>query len=275
MSEILNPIIVLGGLGLLFGVLLSIASKLFAVKVDPKVEELLSALPGANCGACGYPGCAGLANALAEGRAPTNACSIGGQKVANHVAEILGVNAASFDKKVAVVLCQGDCDKSKNKYEYQGLQDCRIQSTLAGGKKECSYGCVGCGSCFDVCKFDAIRMIDDIAVVNRDKCTACNKCVEICPKKIIELVPYTNNAVVKCKSQDPGKMVRSYCSVGCIGCQICVKNCPTDAFSFENNLARINYDKCINCMVCVEKCPTNAIDNVSIVSEDFAQKFAN
>jgi len=275
MSAILNPVAVLGGLGLLFGVLLSIASKLFYVQVDPKVEELLNALPGANCGACGFPGCAGLAGALAEGRAPTNACSIGGQKVADHVAEILGVNAASFDKKVAVVLCQGDCNKAKDKYKYQGIKDCRIQTTLAGGQKECSFGCLGCGSCFDVCKFNAIRMINGIAVVNAENCTACNKCVEICPKNIIELVPYESHAVVKCMSKDPGKLVRSYCSVGCIGCQICVKNCPTEAFSFENNLAKINYEKCINCMVCVEKCPTNAIDNTSIISEEFAKSFAN
>ncbi len=275
MSAILNPVVVLGGLGLLFGVLLSIASKVFAVYVDPKVEEILNALPGANCGACGFPGCAGLAGALADGKAPTNACTIGGQKVANHVAEILGVNAATFDKKVAVVLCQGDCDKAKDKYKYHGIKDCRIQTTLAGGQKECSYGCVGCGSCFDVCEFNAIRMINGIAVVNAENCTACNKCVEICPKNIIELVPYESHAVVKCMSKDPGKLVRSYCSVGCIGCQICVKNCPTDAFSFENNLARINYDKCINCMVCVEKCPTNAIDNTSIISEEFAKRFAS
>lgn len=275
MSSIINPVVVLGGLGLLFGVLLSIASKVFAVYVDPKVEELLNALPGANCGACGFPGCAGLAGALAEGKAPTNACSIGGQKVANHVAEILGVNAASFDKKVAVVLCQGDCDKAKDKYIYQGIKDCRVQSTLAGGQKECSFGCVGCGSCFDVCEFNAIRMINGIAVVNAENCTACNKCVEICPKNIIELVPYESHAVVKCMSKDPGKIVRSHCSVGCIGCQICVKNCPTEAFSFENNLAKINYEKCINCMVCVEKCPTNAIDNTSIISEEFAKSFAS
>jgi Na+-translocating ferredoxin:NAD+ oxidoreductase RNF subunit RnfB len=275
LTEILNPIVILGGLGLLFGVLLSIASKMFAVQIDPKVEELLNALPGANCGACGYPGCEGLANALADGKAPTNACSIGGQKVANHVAEILGVNAAEFEKQVAIVLCQGDCDKAKDKYVYQGLQDCRIQTALAGGKKECSFGCIGCGSCFDVCQFNAIRMIDGIAVVNRENCTACNKCVEICPKNIIELVPYEKNAVVKCKSLDSGKAVRGYCSVGCIGCQICVKNCPTDAFSFENNLAKINYEKCINCMICVEKCPTKAIDDVSIVSEDFAKRFAS
>ncbi len=275
MTNIINPVIVLGGLGLLFGVLLSIASKIFVVAVNPKVEEVLGILPGANCGACGYPGCAGCAAAIVEGQAPTTACTIGGAKVAAKVADAMGVNAGAFNKKVAVVKCQGDCDKAKDKYIYQGIADCRIQSTLAGGQKECTYGCLGCGTCFDVCKFNAIRMIDGIAVVNKENCTACNACVVACPKNIIELIPYESTAVVKCMSQDKGKEVRGYCSVGCIGCQICVKNCPTDAFTFENNLARINYEKCIDCLICVEKCPTKAIDNMSIVSEEFAKEFAN
>lgn len=275
MTNIINPVVVLGGLGLLFGVLLSIASKIFVVEVDPKIEEVLNALPGANCGACGYPGCGGCAAAIAQGKAPVTACTIGGQKVAENVADIMGVNAAQMERNVAVVLCQGDCEKAKDKYIYQGIQDCRVQATLGGGQKECSYGCLGCGTCFDVCEFNAIRMINGIAVINKENCTACNKCVEICPKKIIEMVPYESTAIVKCKSEDPGKLVRGYCSTGCIGCKICVKNCPTEAFSFENNLAWINYEKCINCLVCVEKCPTNAIDNSSIVSEEFAREFAS
>lgn len=275
MTDIINPVVVLGGLGMLFGVLLSFASKVFKVEVDPKIEEISNALPGANCGACGYPGCAGCAVAIAQGKAPVTACTIGGQTVAENVAEIMGVNAGNIDKQVAVVLCQGDCEKAKDKYRYQGLQDCRIQAAFGGGQKECSFGCLGCGSCYDVCEFNAIRMIDGIAVINRENCTACNKCVEICPKNIIEMVPYESNAIVKCKSEDAGKLVRGYCSIGCIGCKICVKNCPTEAFNFENNLASINYEKCINCMVCVEKCPTDAIDNVSIVSEEFAKEFAS
>ena len=262
MTKIIYAIVVLGGLGLTFGVLLSIASKVFAVKVDPKVEELHKALPGANCGACGFPGCGGLASALAQGKAPVNACPIGGQTVADHVAEILGLNSENIDKNIAVVLCQGDCSKAKDKYIYEGIQDCRISSKLSDGQKSCSYGCLGCGTCYNVCPFDAIRMIDGVAVIDRDKCTACMKCIEVCPKHIIELVPYDNHAIVKCKSEDIGKVVRSNCSIGCIGCKICVKNCPEDAFIFENNLAKIIYDKCTNCMTCVEKCPTKCIDNL-------------
>lgn len=259
MENILYPILVLGGFGLLFGVLLSIASVVFKVEVDPKITEVLDALPGANCGACGFPGCAGLATAIAEGRAPVNACPIGGQKVADNVAEIMGLNSEAVAKNVAVVLCQGTKEKAKDKYVYDGIEDCRYQAELADGCKSCSYGCLGCGTCYDVCQFDAIRMIDGIAVIDKEKCTACMKCIDICPKKIIELVPYDNEYIVKCKSEDSGKVVRSNCSIGCIGCKICVKNCPTEAFSFENNLAKINYDKCINCGICEEKCPTKCI----------------
>lgn len=259
MKEILNPMLVLGGLGFTFAVLLSIASQVFAVKVDPKVDEVRNALPGANCGACGYPGCDGLATGIVEGKAAVTACSVGGEAVAEKIADIMGVNAANVERKVATVLCQGDCDKAKEKYIYNGIKDCRAENILQGGSKACSYGCLGCGTCKDVCEFDAIYMEDGIAVVDKDKCTACMKCIEVCPKSIIELVPYDNQYVVKCKSEDKGKDVRSKCSIGCIGCQICVKNCPVEAFTFENNLAKINYETCINCGVCASKCPTKAI----------------
>ncbi|MBC8590831.1 RnfABCDGE type electron transport complex subunit B [Wansuia hejianensis] len=259
MENMILPVSVLGGLGLLFGVLLSVASKVFAVEVDPKISAVLDALPGANCGACGFPGCEGLATAIAEGKAPVNSCPIGGQKVADNVADIMGLNAGNMERKVAVVLCQGSKEKAKDKYKYEGIQDCRIQGQLADGCKYCNYGCSGCGTCFDVCDFDAIRMVDGVAVIDKEKCTACMKCIKVCPKHIIELVPYDNEYIVKCKSEDKGKEVRGNCSIGCIGCKICVKNCPVDAFTFENNLAKINYDKCTNCGICQEKCPTKCI----------------
>ena len=259
MENLIKPILVTGGLGLLFGILLSIASKVFAVVIDPKIVAVLDALPGANCGACGFPGCEGLATAIAEGKAPVNSCPIGGQKVADNVADIMGLQGANVERNVAVVLCQGDKDKANIKYEYEGINDCRIQMSLSDGCKSCTYGCLGCGTCFDVCPFDAIEMVNGIAVIDKEKCTACMKCIDICPKGIIELVPYDKKYIVKCKSEDPGKIVRKNCSIGCIGCKICVKNCPVDAIGFENSLAKIDYEKCINCGICEQKCPTKCI----------------
>ena len=256
---ILEPVTILGGLGLLFGAGLSVASKIFEVETNPKADEVRKVLPGANCGACGYPGCDGLANAIADGKAPVNACSVGGQAVADKVADIMGVNPTETIRKVAVVLCQGDCHKSKDKYIYNGIKDCRAQNILSGGSKSCAYGCLGCGTCKDVCEFGAIQIINGIAVIDKEKCTSCGKCIDVCPKSIIELVPYEQEVIVKCKSNDNGKVVRGNCSIGCIGCQMCVKNCPEDAFNFENFLAKIDYEKCTNCGICVEKCPTKAI----------------
>lgn len=259
MSAILLPVSVLGGLGLIFGVSLSLASKVFAVESDPKSDKIREVLPGANCGACGYPGCDGCANAIVAGNAPTNACTVGGKSVAEKVADIMGTNAVEGIREVATVLCQGDCDKANNKYIYNGIRDCRAQNILAGGSKSCSYGCLGCGTCVDACNYDAINIVNGVAVVDKEKCVACKACISACPKNIIELVPYDQEVVVKCKSNDPGKAVRGNCSVGCIGCKICVKSCPEDAFSFENYLSKINYDKCTNCGICAEKCPTGAI----------------
>lgn len=259
MTAILYPIAILGGLGILFGVSLGFASKVFAVETDPKVDAIREVLPGANCGACGYPGCEGCASAIVEGKAPATACIVGGKSVAEEVANILGVKAGEIDRQVATVLCQGDCNKAKNKYKFAGLRDCRAQNILSGGSKSCSYGCLGCGTCVDVCDYDAIHIVNGVALVDKEKCLACKACINVCPKNIIELVPYENEVVVKCKSNDPGKVVRGNCSIGCIGCQICVKNCPEEAFSFENYLAKINYEKCTNCGTCVGKCPTGAI----------------
>ncbi len=259
MSEILTAVVVLGSLGFVFAILLSIASNVFAVEVDPKVEAIRGALPGANCGACGYPGCDGLSAAIAEGRAPVTACSVGGQPVAELIADIMGSDAGDVEKEVAVVLCQGDCEKAKEKFIYDGIQDCRAANIVQGGSKACSFGCLGCGTCKDVCAFGAIEIVNGIAVIDKDKCTSCGQCISVCPKRIIELVPYNSEYIVKCKSTDAGKEVRGKCSTGCIGCQICVKSCPKEAITFENNLAKIDYSKCINCSICAGKCPTKAI----------------
>lgn len=260
MSSIITPIIILGIIGALFGVILSIASKVFAVEVDPKVIAVRNALPGANCGACGFPGCDGLADAIARGEAPVTGCVIGGAQVAAAVADVMGVNAGNVERQVAVVKCQGTCEAAKDKYEYKGLVDCRLIADFQKGSKACSYGCLGGGTCTTVCDYDAIHITDGkIAEVDKEKCVACMKCIKICPKNIIGLMPYKQKTEVKCFSKDAGKEVRTYCSNGCIGCGICEKKCPKDAIHVTDNLAAIDYTKCINCGICVANCPTGAI----------------
>lgn len=256
---IVYAIVVLGVLGLIFGIVLDFASKKFAVEVDEKEAAVLSVLPGANCGGCGFPGCGGLAAAIAKGDAPVNACPVGGADCAAKVAEIMGVDAGSGEKIVAHVRCKGSCSVSNNKYEYDGIQDCRAAAALIGGPKSCSYGCLGLATCVKACGFDAIHVVDGVAIVDEEKCVNCGKCIDICPKGLIERKPANKAVTVDCKSNDFGKNVKEKCQAGCIGCGLCVKECPFDAIIFENKLAQIDYDKCKQCNKCATKCPTKVI----------------
>ena len=259
-KEIITPIVALGGLGVVFGMGLAVAAKLFHVEVDPKIEAIGDALPGANCGACGYPGCGGLAEAIASGEAAINACPVGGAASAEKIGEIMGTSAGvADDKKVAHVICKGTDCNAKDKFKYEGITDCRAAAMVNGGDKSCSYGCLGYGTCVEACEFDAIIVKDGIADIDPDKCVACGKCFEVCPKAVIEWVPYEQEIIVDCNSNDVGKAVKDKCTVGCISCQICVKACPFDAMEFKDGLAFINYEKCTNCGICAEKCPTKAI----------------
>ena len=259
MNAILWAVIWFVILGAVFGVLLAIASIIFKVKTDPKEEEIISVLPGANCGGCGYAGCAGLAAAIAKGNAPANACNAGGDEVAEKIAEIMGVSADKSNRKRAQVMCSGCTGDADIKYEYHGVRDCFAASALIGGIKECPNGCIGFGSCVQACKFDAIKLINGVAAVDYRKCTGCGACVEACPKHLIYLIPYDAEHWVGCRNAAPGKLTRTYCKIGCIACKICEKNCPEEAIKVINNTAIIDYDKCTNCGNCVEKCPRHII----------------
>lgn len=260
-SEIIYPAISLGGLGLIFGGGLAFASQKFAVKLDPLVQEVNDALPGLNCGACGYPGCSSFAKAVVEEVAAVDGCPVGGKSTAEAVAEVMGVEAKVGERQVAKVICNADNKKAKEDFDYQGIEDCKAASKFNGGSKSCNYGCLGLSTCVRECPVDAIHITENrIAKVDPDICISCEKCVKVCPKNVIDMVPESQEVVITCKNEEKGKVVRQKCDMGCIGCQICVKSCPFEAIDFENNLAIIDYDKCTNCHVCVEKCPTQAIE---------------
>ena len=258
--EILKAVILLGIMGLIFGAVLAFAAQKFAVEVDEREAKILEVLPGANCGGCGYPGCGGVAAAIVKGEAPVNACPVGGAAVAAKIGEIMGVAAETGERQVAHVMCKGSCSSAANKYEYQGIQDCRAAASLIGGAKSCSFGCLGLGTCVSVCAFGALSVVDGVAVVDEEKCVLCGKCIDICPKGLIKKKPAKQEVVVGCSSKDKGKDVKDKCKAGCIGCKKCEKSCPVGAITVENNLATIDYSKCIGCKVCAEVCPKKVIE---------------
>jgi len=248
-------------MGLLFGLGLAYASRIFRVDIDPNIDRILHALPGANCGACGMAGCENLAEAIVKGQAKITACAPGGQEVYNRIAEILGVNVEVKEKHIARVRCNGG-KRAINKYKYYGVQSCSGAILLNRGQKQCRFGCLGFGDCVKVCPFNAIKMDENyIPVVDAAKCTACSKCIEVCPKHIIALWNISNKVYVKCLSEDKGFIVKSICPVGCIGCKICEK-LSGGVFIVENNLARVDYSKANSSTpwnTCIEKCPTKCI----------------
>ncbi|MCK9221303.1 MAG: RnfABCDGE type electron transport complex subunit B [Limnochordia bacterium] len=261
MNDILVSAVSMGILGTVFGFGLVWASQRFKVESDPRIDEIADAAPGANCGSCGFAGCRAYAEAVVEGRAEINACPVGGSAFVEKIASLLGKEATDIGpRKVAHVKCGGCNDKAKQRGDYDGALDCRAAVLKYGGPKECQYGCLGLGSCVKVCAFDAIHLTEvGLPEVDADTCTACGKCIQACPRSLLELVPVTSTVHVQCKSTEKGKVVRSVCEVGCIGCGLCVKACSFEAITVTDNLASIDYTKCTNCGQCALKCPTKAI----------------
>ncbi len=254
------PILIFAFLGIAAGVLLTMASRIFAVKIDPRTEMVNEALPQINCGACGYSGCGDYAKAVTECGEAVNLCKPGGKNSAEKIAKIMGVGVETPEKKYAFVHCSGSCNAQKNLFKYDGEQTCRSAVRYYGGMRSCKYGCIGLGDCASVCPSGAIEINDLLAEVIAEKCIGCGLCVKACPNSIIELRTGRKKADVLCFSKEPGKIVRQICSKGCIGCKICEKQCEYDAIHVKENLASVDYEKCTACGECIKKCPVSVIE---------------
>jgi RnfABCDGE-type electron transport complex B subunit len=259
MTEILIAILVLGFLGLLFGIGLAFASKKLAVQVNPKLDAVYHLLPGANCGACGNPGCFGFAENLLVGKSSLESCRACNDEVREKIAAIMEVALEKQAKKIATLHCHGG-KQVKNKYLYNGIDDCISANLVLGGQKSCVFACLGFGTCVKACPFGAISMgADKLPSVDKIKCRSCNKCVLVCPKKVFSLISINHPVYVGCSSHDLGGEVKKVCVVGCIGCKICEKTCKFDAIHVIDNLAVIDYNKCTSCKECVGVCPAKTI----------------
>jgi Na+-translocating ferredoxin:NAD+ oxidoreductase subunit B len=259
---VLISIGVLGLIGFVFGIILAYSSKKFTVKIDPKIEEIYKLLPGLNCGACGYAGCMGYAEAIIKNNADINLCKPAGQDIIKNISDKTGRKILDENNKTsAIILCQGDKKNSPEIAVYRGLESCRALSSMRSSYKSCKYGCFGLCDCVKICPVDAIKFDEELGIpkVIREKCNACGKCITECPKNLIKIIPSKKEVYVMCCNHEKGLDVKNICSVGCIACSICEKICPVNAITIKDNLPIIDYDKCTDCGVCSIKCPTKTI----------------
>lgn len=257
---ILTSVVIIGVIGLFCGFALAAGAKFFAVKEDPKIGEVLSCLPGANCGACGKAGCQQYAESVAKGDAPFNLCIPGGLSSAIAIAKVMGSSfEGEIESFVAVVKCGGDNGAAAKRFAYNGITDCAAAMAVSGGDKACPYGCLGYGSCVRVCDNHAIEIVNGIAKVHPELCKGCGACAKVCPRHVIEMMPKKSVVHVFCKSKDVGAKVRKYCSKGCIGCKICSKFSKEGVMLFDGALARVNHSVEFEGDEALAKCPTKCL----------------
>ena len=256
---------VIAGLGLVSGLGLSLAARFFAVEVDPRQEEIVDLMPGANCGGCGLAGCGDFARAVVAGSMAPDGCPVGGSEVARAVAAVMGIGFEEKERRVALIHCQGTGDVAGLKFRYNGLASCASAALLGGGDKLCGYGCLGLGDCQEACGFGAIEMTTGgIAHVIPERCTACGQCVAACPKDLVELVPASAPIHVLCGSRDKGGVARKACSLACIGCKKCEKFHAEGQVVVEDFLARVDYENPPADAAELEECPSGAIVEVHL-----------
>ena len=275
MNLILLAIIALGAIGLIAALLLYFASRKFAVHEDERIGQVSAVLPQANCGGCGFPGCAGFAGACVKsadekGSLEGLLCPVGGQPVMQQVADILGMAVEAAAPKVAVVRCNGSCENRPRLVTFDGAQSCKVQQMIGMGETGCSYGCYGCGDCVASCQFGALHInpVTLLPEVDEEKCTACGACAKACPRQIIEVRlkgPKNRRMVVLCNNKDKGAIANKWCKASCIGCGKCQKACEKfEAITVTKNLAYIDAEKCKLCRKCEEVCPKGAIHAINM-----------
>ena len=265
MNFLLPAVIALGGMGIVSALILYFVAKKFEVREDPRIAEILSLLPAANCGGCGYPGCSGFASACVKATTLDGLlCPVGGTATMSGIAAVLGQSAVECEPTIAVVYCNGSRDKRTITNIYEGAANCAITSALYGGETACPYGCLGFGDCVTACLFNSIRINPETLLpeIDEDQCTSCGACIKACPRQLIQLRkkgPDSRRIYVGCMNKDKGAIARKACNVACIGCSKCQKNCESEAITIIDNLAVIDESKCTLCGKCVEECPTSSI----------------
>ncbi len=261
MSELV-AVAVLGGLTALLATVLIVASRKLAVDEDPRIDIVEGLLPSSNCGACGFPGCRAFAEALVGLAAAPSGCTVSDDAGRQAIADLLGVSVGQARKVVARLACAGGDNVARVRAGYQGARSCLAAAQVAGGGKDCFWGCLGHGDCARVCEFDAIVMdAHALPVVLEERCTACGDCVDICPKDLFSLQDTANRLWVRCRNEAFGDGVLEGCEVACTACGRCAADAPA-VVRMEHNLPRVDYAAHpgeATGRAAIERCPTGAI----------------